>query len=289
MEAFVTAKLSRISHVFNITLAAAALLSLCAGSARAQAPAANSGAVKLTAGTDFPSVYYFRGIRQETDPKFTMQPYGDVGITLMTADAGLKSLAINFGAWNSLHTGSSGSDVASKPMHYEEDFYSTLTFGFSQAAVSAKYIAYTSPNLSYSTVKEVDFQVTGTQKYAPYLLVAAELGDASADGFTNKGSYMELGAAPNWPLGTSTFTVPVSIGLSLKDYYETPDGDEKFGFFDIGALITVPFTGVPAKFGSWNFHARADYLRLGNGPVQYGGTDGKKNQGVYSLGIGFSY
>ena len=170
---------------------------------------------------------------------------------------------MNFGVWNSLHTGSSGSNVPSKPMHYEEDFYSTLTLGFSGAAVSAKYIAYTSPNLSYTTVKEVDFQVTGTQKYAPYVLVAAELGKASADGYAKKGTYMELGAGPNWPVGKATFTIPLTVGLSLKNYYETATGDHKFGYFDVGGLITVPFSGVPAKYGSWNVHARADYLRLG--------------------------
>ena len=275
---------------FRTALGIGVLTSLFAGPALAQtAPAANSGAIKLTAGADVPSVYYFRGIRQETDPKVTLQPYGDVGITLASADKGLKSVAVNFGVWNSLHTGSSGSDVPLKPMHYEEDFYSTLTLGFSQAAVSAKYIAYTSPNLSYSTVKEVDVQVTGTQKYAPYVLVAAELSKASADGFSNKGTYMELGAGPNWPVGKATFTVPVLVGLSLKDYFEAVDGDHKFGFFDVGGLITVPFSGVPAKFGAWNFHARADYLRLGDGPVQYGGTDGKKNQGVVMAGIGLSY
>src|SRR6185295_10530791 len=107
-----------------------------------------------------PSIYYFRGIRQEIDPKITTQPYGDVGITLATSDAWLKSVAVNVGVWNSLHTGTSGSDVATKSMHYEEDFYSTLTLGFSGAAVAAKYIAYTSPNLSYPTVKEFDVQVT---------------------------------------------------------------------------------------------------------------------------------
>jgi hypothetical protein len=256
----------------------------------AQAPAANSGAIKLTAGVDFPSVYYFRGIRQEIDPKMTTQPFGDVGITLASADKGLKSVAVNFGVWNSLHTGSSGSDTPDKSIHYEEDFYSTLTLGFSQAAASVKYIAYTSPNLSYSTVKEIDFQVTGTQKFAPYALIATELGDASADGFSNKGTYMELGAGPNWPLGKkATLTIPVLVGLSLKNYYETTDGDTTFGYFDVGGLVTLPLSRVASKFGSWNVHFRADYLRLGDGTVQYGGTDGKKDQAVVSGGFGLSY
>jgi hypothetical protein len=284
-----------LTRLLRIAFGLALLTSVPAASALAQAPppaapaAANTGAIKLTAGLDVPSVYYFRGIRQETDPKVTLWPYGDVGITLMSADKGLKSVAVNFGVWNSLHTGSSGSKTPDKPIHYEEDFYSTLTLGFAPLAASVKYIAYTSPNLSYNTVKEVDFQVTGTQKYAPYGLVAVELSKASADGFGNKGTYLELGAAPNWPVGKATLSIPVSVGLSLKDYYETPTGDNAFGFFDLGGMITVPFSGVPAKYGSWNVHGRVDYLRLGDSTVQYGGTDGKKDQAVVMGGIGLSY
>ena len=114
---------------------------------------ANTGAIKLTTGIDIPSVYYFRGIRQETDAKLTAQPYGDVGITLMTADAGLKSAAINFGVWNSLHTGSSGSDLSGQSSHYEEDFYAGLTLGFSPLNFTTKYIAYTSPNGLWGPVR----------------------------------------------------------------------------------------------------------------------------------------
>jgi hypothetical protein len=280
-----------LTQLLRRALSLGALCLCFAGPALAQAPAAapNTGAIKLTTGVDFPSVYYFRGIRQETDPKLTMQPYGDVGITLATADAGLKSATVNFGVWNSLHTGSSGSDVAGQSSHYEEDFYAGLTLGFAPVNFTTKYVAYTSPNGLWGPVKELDLTFAGTQKYAPYATLAFELGDKSADGGSSKGSYLELGAGPNWPVGKATFTIPVSIGLSMKDYYEGGGKDNKFGFFDVGGLITVPFSGVPAKYGSWNFHARADYLRLGNGTVLASGTDGNKNQGVVSAGIGLSY
>jgi hypothetical protein len=267
-----------------------ALLSLLpAASAMAQAPAANTGAVKLTAGLDVPSLYYFRGLRQEADPKITLWPYGDVGVTLKTADAGLKSVAVNFGVWNSLHTGSAGSKVTNKGIHYEEDFYTTLTLGFSAASTAVKWIAYTSPNGSYSTVQELDFTVTGTQKYAPYGIVAFELSDASADGGAGKGTYLELGATPSWPLGGKgvTLAIPLSLGMSLNDYYELGDTDNKFGFFDAGALVTVPFSGVPAKFGSWNVHFRGDYIAMGDTTKAF---NKDKSSGGYGLvGLGFSY
>jgi len=271
-------RLLEIAALFAIVLASIS----ASASAQGTAPPANSGAIKLTAGLDVPSLYYFRGIRQEVDPRVTLWPYGDVGITLA------KHASVNFGVWNSLHTGSSGSKVSGKGIHYEEDFYSTFTFGFSPAAVSAKYIAYTSPNLSYATVKEMDFQITGTQKYAPYGLVAFELSDkGQADTGAKKGTYLELGAGPNWPLGKATLAIPVSVGLSLKNYYETATKDNKFGFADIGALVTVPLSGGSAKYGAWNVHGRVDYLTFGDTTKAF--NEGKSSHVVVLGGIGLSY
>ena len=36
-------------------------------------------------------------------------------------------------------------------------------------------------------------------------------------------------------------TVPVRLGLSLKDYYQSFDGDHAFGFFDIGGRRSRPW------------------------------------------------
>lgn len=267
------------------------LLALTAGTARAQAPDPNPGAITLTTGMDVPSVYYFRGIRQEVDPKFTMFPYGDGGIALFSGDGGLKSASLNFGVWNSLHSGSTGSDGPSNQIHYEEDFYTTLTLGFGKGmSLGTTYTAYTYPNQGAAPVKEVSFKLGQASRIAPYGILAFEL-SGQADAGQNKGSYMELGVAPSWPVWKSvTFAVPVKVGLSLKDYYETPTGDEKFGFFDLGGLLTVPLTVIPSSFGSWNIHGGADYLRLGNGAVAIGlGTEGKKNQYVVTGGIGMTY
>lgn len=261
------------------------------GLAEAQT-AVNTGSIRLTAGADVPSIYYFRGIRQEADPKLTLWPYGDLGITLASDRRGRQKVAVNVGVWNSLHTGTAGSGkVNGYSTHYEEDFYSGITFGSSIAAMSARYIARTSPNRAFATIKEMDFQVTGVQAYSPYAVVAFELSDTGqADLGAHKGSYLELGARPRWPLGNMAFTVPLSVGLSLSNYYETATGDNKFGFFDVGGLLTLPLGGIPGKFGSWNVHGRVDYLRLGNGPMEIGvGTGTNKNKTVLLGGVGLAY
>jgi hypothetical protein len=274
-----------------------------AASAGAQTSAGpNSGALTFTGGLDVPTIYFFRGIRQETKPTLTLWPYGDIGLALMSGDGGLKRVAFNFGVWNSLQTGSSGTNGPSGRLHYEEDFYTTLNLGFGEGvAVGTTFTAITSPNAMFNTIKELSLKISKTHKLAPYATVAFELTDSGqADGGQfvggHKGTYFELGARPRWPLGVgkATLAVPVKVGLSLKDYYEKPDGtgDSKFGFFDVGGLVTFPLTGISSQFGSWNLHGSADYILFGDTTEMFnvdknGKT--KKNKVLGLLGIGLTY
>jgi hypothetical protein len=281
-----------LSRTRVLVLSAAVILMGSAASAQTTPPDPNPGALTFTTGVDVPSVYFFRGIRQEANPKLTLFPYGDGGVALFSGDGGLKSASVNFGVWNSLNGGSTGSDGPSKQVHYEEDFYTTLTLGLAKSlSFGTTYTAYTYPNQGAAPVKEVSFKLAQASKIAPYGIVAFEL-SGQADAGTKKGSYLELGVAPSWPIpGGLTFAIPAKVGLSLKDYYELAGEDNTFGFFDIGGLLTLPISGIPASFGAWNIHGGVDYLRLGDGTVGLGlGTDGKKkNQVVVMGGIGLTY
>jgi hypothetical protein len=263
------------------------LLTFATGTARAQDPDPNPGAITLTTGIDFPSVYFFRGIRQEAEPKLTTFAFGDVGIAL-----GPRA-TVNFGVWNSLHTGSSGTDTTDKKSHYEEDFYVILNLSAGHGVtISPFFTSYTSPNGSFGTVNEFAFKVAHASKFAPYGIVAFEL-SGQADGGSEEGTYAELGIAPSWPFGGKgvTIGIPVKLGLSLGDYYEADGKDNGFGFFDIGALFTVPFTTAPTKFGTWNLHGGVDFLALGDGTKSFNVKDGtpEGSQVIWSIGIGMSY
>ena len=274
--------------MLRLALAVTVLLTF-SDAARAQDPDPNPGAITLTTGIDFPSVYFFRGIRQEADPKLTMFGFGDVGISLFTTDTG-QSVSVNFGVWNSLHTGSSGSDVPDNSSHYEEDFYAMLNVGVGGGiTITPFYTAYTSPNESFRTVKELAFKIGHASKFAPYFIVAREL-SGQADGGSEEGTYAELGVGPSWPLGGAgvTIGIPVRLGLSLKDYYEAGGKDNRFGFFDIGALFTVPFSSAPTKFGTWNIHGGVNFIALGDGTRSFK-TDADDRQVIGSIGIGMSY
>lgn len=282
-------------------LAAAVLSVLGSGSALAQgADDPNPGALTFAGGVDVPTIYFFRGIRQEVDPALSMWPFGDIGLSLFSGDGGVKSIGVNFGVWNSLQTGSSGSDGPSGRLHYREDFYATLALGFGGGvSLGTTFTAYTSPNAMFDTVKEISFKMSQGSRFAPYGLVAVELGgddSGQADVGTNKGTYLELGVGPSLALAESkvSLAIPVTVGLSVSDYYEHPagTGDETFGFFDIGGLVTIPLTGIPSRFGSWNIHGGADVLVFGKATEAINvDKDGEtsKNKVVALFGIGVSY
>jgi hypothetical protein len=217
-----------------------------------------------------------------------MWPYGDLGIALFSGEGGLKSIAVNVGVWNSVNTGDSGSDGPTRHAHFEEDFYSTLNLGFGGGVgVGLTYMALTYPNGFFDTVKEMQIKVSKAGRINPYGFLAMEMTDVSADGGVNKGTYLELGAGPGWPLGSkASITIPVKVGLSLKDYYEFNGVDKKFGYFDVGGLLTVPL-GLPARYGAWNFHAGVDYLKLGDLGKAFNDDNGNKVVALFGIGVGY--
>lgn len=251
----------------------------------------NPGALTFTGALDVPSAYVFRGMVQEAEPKLTLWPAGDVGLVLFSGRGSLKRIAVNFGLWNSLQTGSSGTDGPSGRLHYEEDFYTRLTLGLGGSlTVAAGYMARTSPNNMFSTVKEFQVKVGWAGMLAPYGFLATELSDrGQADLGLARGTYLELGVGPRWPAGAGklSLSMPVNVGMSLGDYYELNGSDHRFGFFGIGAQLSVALAGVPGRFGSWNVHAGADLLRLG--ATTKAANAGERTKVVAVIGIGLDY
>jgi len=286
---------SYTSRFTRFALLFALILGATAGSASAQTKRATfNGAI------DFPTVYFFRGIRQEADPKFTTFVAGDVGVSLLAdGSGGVKTAGVNFGTWNAFLTGSSGSEpLTTKGPFYESDLYASLTLGFGTVSFTPMFTAYTSPNDVFKTVNEISFKVAHASKAAPYALVAFELGGddgGQADGGSSAGTYLELGIGPSWPIadGKATIAIPVKLGLSLKDYYEmrtsaTTFEDNKFGYLVGGALVTVPMSG-----GKWNIHGGIDFYGLGDttGAANADPDDGdpRKSWVIASGGIGVTF
>jgi hypothetical protein len=250
--------------------------------------APNAGALHFTGGVDAPSVYVFRGFVQETEPKFTLFPYGDLAIALTLGDGFVRSTVVDVGVWNSLNTGSSGTDGPSGDLHYEEEFYARLNWLFrGGVAVGAGYMARTSPNNMFDTEKEIDLKVSKSGRLNPYAFLAAELNeDGQADSGISKGTYLELGAVPSVAVGgRARLAVPVKLGLSISDYYELAGVDHAFGYFNIGAMLTLPLGAVPARFGSWNVHGGGEWYALGDATKAANRGDASKAVGFVGIGV----
>jgi hypothetical protein len=263
----------------------------------------NPGALTLAGSIDFLNQYMFRGIRQNSSG-IASWPAVDLGISAYSGDGGLKSVGINFGTWNSLHTGDTGQDGPSGKLWYESDFYATLGLGFGGGtSFSTTYTAYTSPNNGFTTVKEIMFKLAvddsgtlGKAAVKPYVAIAREfdtdydpvlgVGSGQADGGQNAGTYVEIGFAPGYAAPKASIAFPIKIGLSASNYYELAGEDNKFGYFSVAGIVTVPLGGT-TSYGAWNIHGGVEYQKLGTTTEALNGGEG--NQVIGSFGIGFSY
>lgn len=274
---------SYVSRFIRFALMCALALSVTEGTASAQ-----TKRVTFVGAVDFPTVYFFRGIRQEADPGLTTFVAGDVGISLLSdGTGGLKTAGINFGTWNAFMTGSSGSDGPQDGAFYESDLYAGVTLGFGAVSFTPLFTAYTSPNDMFKTVKEISFKVAHASTVAPYALVAFELGgdnSGQADGGSELGTYLELGIGPSWAIadGKATLAIPVKLGMSLSNYYELSGDDKKFGYIAGGALVTVPFAD-----GKANVHGGVDFYGFGDATKALNNGDG--GQVIASIGVGVAF
>jgi hypothetical protein len=256
----------------RLDLQSAIRATFTAAEVQAQAPApapAPARPVKVIGGIDFPTVYFFRGYRQETDPEFTAQPFVDVGF------AASDAVALNVGLWNSIHTGS----LSDEPLDagwYETDFYVAATTGM----LKTTYTAYTYPSFDDATIHELMFTVSVPHMLAPSVNLAFEF--AKPEGL-DKGVYLDFGINPAIPTGGPvTVTVPIKIGLSLKDYY----GEDTFGYFSGGLNVLVPLSP------NFDIHGGVQVLGLGDHVKNLNvNADGETSAGQFigTIGLGFSF
>jgi hypothetical protein len=262
----------------------------------------NTGRLSLSAGVDWTSAYFFRGIKQETED-LILQPYGELGIKLVDQAGALTSLTVTGGVWNSFHTGPTGSDspTASDPkVWYEFDGYVRLSAVlWEDLTTYALYTAYVSPNDAFGTVQEIalgvgynDAKLLGLFALNPSVLIAFEI-DGQADAGADNGVYVQIGIAPGYTfLAESAYpisiSVPLSVGLSLSDYYEFGTGsDDTFGYFSGGATVSVPLAFIPPAFGKWLVKAGVTVLYLGDNLKTV--NDGDRVQVIGTAGLAFTY
>ncbi len=257
---------------------------------------AETRTVAVRASFDVLNDYQFRGVRQNSTG-VVMWPSVNLDVTPYSGDGALKSVQADFGFWNSLNTGDTGSGGPRGDRWYESRFNATLALGFAGGlSVGTTYTAYTSPNDMFTTVKEVavrvafdDRQMLRRAALRPYALVAMEVdtqpGVGQLDGGLDAGRYLELGVTPGYAARHAAVVIPVKVGLSLSNYYELAGKDSTFGFFSVGGIVTVPILRT-RTFGV-NVHGGVDFQVFGDTTKVFNGGEGHKTIGL--VGVGLSY
>ena len=259
--------------VLSLLLLATMSTNVRAQEAPPTAPA-DTKLITMTTGIDFLTAYVFRGIHQESDG-IVMQPPLDVGIAVG------KGITANFGNWYSLHSGPSGS-------FYEADLYGSVTFSAGRLKPGVLFTSYSSPNDRFRTVNELAAVVAvddGASRFplAPKATLAFELA-GQADGGLKRGTYLELAIRPAIKVIDAKYAVsvaiPVRVGMSLKDYYEGPRGNDTFGFASSGLVASIPVTTRNVTF---DFHGGVDLLWLGDSMKALNRDRGFKPVGIIGI------
>lgn len=277
-----------------------------AGETHEHLPQPNAGNISFSAGLDITNAYFFRGIIQE-DQGFIAQSWLDATFKLS------DTVDLTAGIWNSMHdmkTGAVRTDGTGVDWWYEADLYLGLSFAVAdECSLGLTYTAYTSPNDAFTTIHEL--AISGSHDDAddwddtflegsglqPSVTIAFEL-DGQADGASNEGIYLELAIEPSFTLIDSqdqpvTLAIPVTIGLSLGDYYEDPlspggADDSNFGYLDIGAVLSTPLNVIPSDYGTWEASLGLHYLFLSESTENIN-ANGDDSEFILSLGISMGY
>lgn len=260
----------------------------------------------LSAGLDVTTQYNFRGIFQE-DQGAIVQPWVEAGFSLLDdGESFVKSVDLYVGMWNSYHDGPSTNNQGGD--WYEADYYIGASFGLPHNfTADVAFVSLTSPDFSTEIFADEidvtlayddsewavwqDVPLTDFSGLAPYVMFAFET-DGGSDG-VDGGTYMEIGIEPSFTLLESedypvTLAVPMTVGLSLDDYYEFGTDDETFGFFDVGLVASMPLPCLGDKFGSWETYVGVHFLFLGNA-TEAANSKPDDTEIIGSWGISVSY
>lgn len=228
-----------------------------------------------TFGVDYTNKYYGRGIVAETKG-LIVQPLLDLSLDFYRGEA--FTLSATCGTWDSVHDRRSTAATTDRSVShwYESDLYAGVGASVDKWTLDARYYWYTSPSGAFGTIEEVYFSAAfDDSEYLkewalnPSLVLAHETTLDQADGGSRKGTYFQLGVAPAIRFDVEKLkdvevSFPVTVGMSLSNFYEGPGGqNDFFGYATAGASAGVPLP-VDSSWGQWKLRGGVQALLLGS-------------------------
>lgn len=240
--------------------------------------------LSTSAGVDFTTHYFYRGISQENQG-LIVQPNFDV------SGKAAENLDFQVGFWGSIHDGDTGLGSTSGKPWYEADFFVNFDYAIQDLTLSVSYVVLDSPNGSFVTTQEAvlglaydDSGMYKGQKFGgfnPGVTIVREL-DGGSDLGSALGTYLEVGISPSLQATDAIkLTLPIAVGFSLDDYYQDAAGkDNSVGFYSIGVQLETPVS-------YWTLTAGVQYLLLDGVTQAINGGDASEVVG--SIGMSLSW
>ena len=246
----------------KICLVLSVLCALTMGAWAEEEAVADASPFSGSVTVDVVTQYFFRGILQESDG-FIAQPSAKLNWDVYDNEDGvlINNASLVFGTWHSIHSEDTGSTNSNLDPWFESEYYFGANFTpamLSNTTASLTFSSHTSPNDAFGTYDEIALGVAyddsdlwgdgifGFTGLNPNVQLVTEV-DGAADG-GDEGTYLQLGVAPSLivtKIGARELTaaVPVTVGISLDDYYEgAGSSDDGIGFVDVGLDLGLPLT-----------------------------------------------
>lgn len=282
----------------------AAVLGALAAPATAQEEGITLPGASAEVTVDYVTNYFFRGYEQQvSDEGITIQP--GASLTIPVVD----DITATVGTWGSIQSETSTSNQ--RHSWYEQDVYGSLDATFGDFSASIGMTLYTYPSATSTAVGQRssvieafaslgfdDSEYLGDFAFSPYVMVATEINDSNVNLATGQeATYLEVGGAFSLDSLTEgtfaevwTWEVPITVGLSLDDYYNDASGAEEFfGYASIGLAGSVPlseYLGTDEWVGAWDLTLGLTAV-FANGDIDAQLTDngGRELQVIGQVGI----
>jgi hypothetical protein len=275
--------------------------------------------LNLDAGIDYLSAYHYRGFGRENQ-NLILQPWTETAVTVFESRTPFVVDYVDLlGGLRSSHQwGPSGGESGERWV--ELQWYGGVEVGvFNRWRLGAAYVNVESINTSFRDVHQFDLWLGFDDRdpnhhwsLQPYVLLSVEYEHQSDGGWLSQanaldprfdtGTYLELGVRPQFNLfhlhldDPVTLTVPARVGLSISDYYEDRQGNDRaFGYAQIGLDLGIPLVRIAAEGNRrflWQLTTGLHVLYLGNSIRDLGhatGTSTDNFQVIGKVGLSVNY
>ncbi len=258
-------------------------------------------------GNALTNAYIFNGLIQDKDT-IIAQPYVTLNFLLYEGEGFLNDATFTLPLWASIHDTNKPSQVSpgsSLRTWYEFDISPGFSFTFAKNwnLTISDYI-YTSPGDYFDTSHNLslalefdDSELMGAFALHPHFYFQQELSGHAGLAYKNgiafatdapKGQYYEFGITPECTFAEKatypvTLSFPTAVGFGSSGFF-----GQGFGFFSIGAELSVPLAFIPESLGSWSSSVSGRYYRLGSTSAFYTNS-GDPDQGVFAWALGAEF